>query len=74
MSGGHHACRTIEHCAEVIAVAQLGFAGRQPHPHRQLELALRSDRSIHSGPRRRERGTYAVTGVFEQPTAVPHDR
>jgi hypothetical protein len=45
-----------------------------PPTHRQLKLALRGDRSIHRRPRRRERGTYAVTGVFEQPTAVPLDR
>ena len=36
MPGGHHPRRTIEHRTEVIALAQLGFAGRQTHPHRQL--------------------------------------
>ena len=37
MPGGHHPRRAIEHRTEVVAPAQLGFAGRQPHPHRQLQ-------------------------------------
>ena len=74
MPGGHHPRRTIEHRTEVIPVAQLGFAGRQPHPHRQLQRPLRGHRRIHRRPRRGERGAHPVTGVLEQPTAVPLDR
>ena len=50
-----------------------GCAGRQRHPHRQLKLALRSDRSIHRRPRRRERDI-TVTGVLEHETVVCLDR
>jgi hypothetical protein len=39
--GGHHPSRTIEHGTEVIPTPQLGFAGRQPHPHGQLQRPLR---------------------------------
>ena len=46
MPGGHHPRRTIEHRAEVVALPQLGFAGRQPHPHRQLQRPLRGHRRI----------------------------
>ena len=56
MPGGHHPRRAVEHRAEVVPVAQFGLAGRQPHPHRQLQRPLRGDRSIDSGPRRGERG------------------
>jgi hypothetical protein len=37
MPGAHHPCGTIQHRTEVIAIAQLGFAGRDAHPHRQLQ-------------------------------------
>ena len=47
MPGGHHPRRTIEHRTEVIPVAQLGFAGRHPHAHRQLQRSLRGHRRIH---------------------------
>ena len=50
MPGGHHPRRTIEHRTEVIPVPQLGFAGRQPHPHRQLQRPLRGHRGIHRRP------------------------
>ena len=30
---GHHPCGAVEHSAEVVAVAQFGLTGRQPHPH-----------------------------------------
>src|SRR5271166_2797341 len=49
--GGHHPCGTIQHRTEVVGLAQLCFARRQPHPHRQLKLALRRHRSIHRRPR-----------------------
>ena len=61
--GCHHPRGTVEHRTEVIPVPQLGLAGRQPHPHRQLQRPLRSDRSIDRGPRRGERGAHAVAGV-----------
>jgi len=50
MSGGHHPCRTIEHRAEVVAVARFGFAGRDAHPHRQHQCPLRSYGGIHRSP------------------------
>ena len=74
MPGGHHPRRTIEHRTEIVPSAQLGFAGRQPHPHRQLQRPLRGHRRIHRRSWRRERGAHAVTGVLEQPAAVPLDR
>jgi D5 N terminal like len=46
MPGGHHPRGSIEHRTEVIAVPKLGFAGRQPHPHRQLKRPLRGHRCI----------------------------
>ena len=52
MPGGHHPRRTIEHRTEVVPTAQLGFAGRDAHPHRQLQRPLRSHRGINRGPRR----------------------
>ena len=48
--GGHHPRRTIQHRTEVIPVAQFSFAGRQPHPHRQLQRSLRGHRGIHGRP------------------------
>ena len=45
--GGHHPRRTVEHRTEVVALAQLGFAGRDAHPHRQLQRPLRGHRGIH---------------------------
>jgi hypothetical protein len=71
---GHHARRAIECRTEVVPVAQLGFAGRQSHPHWQLECQLGGDRGINRGPRRGERGTDTVTGVLEQPAAARLDR
>ena len=44
--GGHHPRSTIEHRTEIVPIAQLGFAGRQPHPHRQLQRPLRGHRRI----------------------------
>jgi choline dehydrogenase-like flavoprotein len=65
--GGHHPRSTVEHRTEVVGPAQLGFAGRDAHPHRQRQLPLRGHRGIHRRARRGEGGTHAVTGVFEQP-------
>jgi hypothetical protein len=70
VSGGHHPCRTVEHRAEVVPFLQLCFAGRQPHPHRQLKLALRSHRRINRRFRRRERRAHTVTGVLEHEAVV----
>ena len=72
--GGHHPCRTIQHRTEIVPVAQLGFPGRQPHPHRQLQCPLRGHRGIDRGSRRGERGAHAVAGVLEQQAAVRLDR
>ena len=74
MPGGHHSCGSIEHRTEVVPIAQLGFAGRNPHPHRQLQRPLRGHRGIDRAPRRGERGTYTVAGVLEQPAPVCLDR
>ena len=74
MPGGHHPRRTVEHRTEVIRLPQLGFAGRQPHPHRQLQRPLRGYRRIDGRPGRGERGAHPITGVLEQPAAVRLDR
>ena len=58
MPGGHHPCSTIQHRTEVIPIPQFGFAGRQPHPHRQLQCPLCGHRRIHRRARRGERGTH----------------
>ena len=63
MAGGHHPRRTIEHRTEVVAVAQLGFTGRDAHPHRQLQSTLRGHRRVDSGPRGCECCAHPVTGV-----------
>ena len=47
MPGGHHPRSTIQHRTEVVPVPQLGFAGRNAHPHRQLQRPLRGHRSVH---------------------------
>ena len=44
--GGHHPRGAIEHRTEIVAFAQLGLAGRQPHPHRQLQRPLGGHRRI----------------------------
>ena len=49
--GGHHPCSAIEHRTEVVRPPQLGLAGRDPHPHRQLQPLLGGDRGIDGGPR-----------------------
>ena len=72
--GGHHACGPIQNHAEIVARTQFGFAGPQPHAHRQLQPALRGHRGIHSRTRRGERGAHPVTGVLEHPTPVRLDR
>ena len=74
MPGGHHPRRTIEHRTEVVPVPKLGLAGRQSHPHRQLQRPLRGDRGTDGGSRRSERRAHPVTGVFEQEAAVRLDR
>jgi hypothetical protein len=48
--GGHHPCGPIEHGAEVIPLAQLGFAGCDAHPHGQFQFALRDYGGIHRCP------------------------
>jgi hypothetical protein len=73
MPGGHHPCSPVEHRAEVVPVPQLSLAGRQPHPHRQPQRPLCSDRSIDSRRRRSERGDYTVPGVAEQEAAMLPD-
>ncbi len=50
MARSHHPRSTIEHRTEVIPVAQFGLAGREPHPHRQLQPPLRGHRRIHRRP------------------------
>ncbi len=66
MTRRHHPRRTVKHRTEVIPLAQLGLAGRQPHPHRQLQRPLRSHRSIDRRPGRGEGGAHPVAGVLEQ--------
>ena len=72
--GGHHPRSPIEHRTEVVGPPQLGFAGRDAHPHRQLQRPLRGHRGIDRRPGRGERGAHPVTGVLEQPAAVCLDR
>ena len=74
MPRGHHPRSTIQNRSEIVALTQLGFAGRQPHPHRQLQLQLRGHRGINRRPGRGERGAHPVPGVLEQETAVRLDR
>jgi hypothetical protein len=50
MSSGHHPRRAVEHRTEIVPAAQLGFAGRQPHPNRQLKLQLPGNSGIHCRP------------------------
>jgi hypothetical protein len=72
--GGHHPRRTIEHRAEIVALAQLGFTRRQPHPHRQLKRLLCGHGGIHCRIRRGESRAHTVAGVLEQEAAVRLDR
>ena len=74
VTGGHHACGPIQNRSEIVARTQFGFAGRQPHPHRQLQPPLRGHRGIHRRTRRGERGAHPVTGVLEHEPAVRLDR
>jgi hypothetical protein len=55
---------------QAVRPAQLGFAGRDPHPHRQLQLPLRGNSGIHRRLRGTECRAHPVAGVPEQPTAV----
>ncbi len=71
---GRRQRRTVEHRTEVIPLAQLGLAGRQSHPHRQLQCPLRSERGIHCGSRRGERRAHPVAGVLEHVSAVRLNR
>ena len=73
MAGGHHARGAIQDGAEVVLVAQLGLAGGDTHPNRQLQRPLRVHRGIDSGPRGREHRADAVTGVLEQPSVTAVD-
>ena len=52
--------------AEVVAAAQLGLAGGDAHPHRQLQRALRGDRGVDGRARRREHRAHPVAGVLER--------
>jgi len=70
MAGGHHPRSSVEHRAEVVPVAPLGLPGRDPHPHRQLQLPLCRDRGVDRRSRRGKRGNHAVTGMAEQETVV----
>jgi hypothetical protein len=74
VSGRHDPRRAVEYRAEVVAIPKFGFAGRQPHPHRQPESTLRGYRGIDRRLRRRERRAHSVTGVLEQPAAMLLDR
>jgi len=74
VAGGHHSCGSVEDRAEVVCVAQFSFAGRQSHPHRQLQLPLRVDRGVHGGHRRRERRHHTVPRVAEQEPVIRLDR
>jgi hypothetical protein len=74
MPGRHHPRSTIEDRTEVIRPSQFGFAGRDAHPHRQLQLPLGRHGSIDRCPRRRECRTNPVTGVLEHEAAVRLDR
>ena len=78
MSSGHYPCGAIQHCTEIIPVPQIGLTGRNAHPNRQAEFALRGNRGIDGRTRRLECRAYPVAGVFEQPTimrrnGVAHD-
>ena len=73
MARGHHTCGAVQHRTEIIRPPQLGFTGRQPHPHRQLQRPLRGHRGVNRTPRRGERRTHPVAGVLEQPAAVRLD-
>ena len=74
MPGGHHPCGPIEHRAEIIPLAQFGFTGRNPHPHRQFEGTLGVHRRIHRRFRGAERSAHTVAGVLEQEPVIRLDR
>ena len=73
MPGGHHPRSPVEHRTEVVTLPQLCFAGRDPHPDRQIQFPLRGHCSIHRRSRRRECGADTVTGVLEHEAAVRLD-
>jgi hypothetical protein len=52
-------------CTESVHPAQLGFARRDAHPHRQLQLPLRGRGGINRGSGWRELRAHAITGVLE---------
>jgi hypothetical protein len=72
--GGHHPSSPVEHRAEVVPVAQLGFTGRNPHPRRQLQRPLRGARRVDRRHRKGKRGDHTISGVAEQETLVRLDR
>ena len=74
MPGGHHPRRTVEHRTEVVRPPQLGLAGRDPHPDRQLQRPLPSHRGINRTSGRGERGAHPVAGVLEHKAAVRLNR
>ena len=73
--GGHHPGGTVQHRTEIVRPPQLGFAGRDPHPHRQLQCPLRSHRRVHRtpGPGIVHRGMN-TKGVNFQPSKRSHFR
>ena len=42
----HHPRGTIQHRTEIVRPPQLGFAGRDAHPHRQRQCPLRGHRRV----------------------------
>ena len=64
--------RTVQLGAEVVAVAQFGLTGVQPHPHPQdgSEPQLRSDRRRACVRSPTQTGRHTVAGVLEQEPAM----
>jgi hypothetical protein len=74
VTGGHHPRGAIQYRTEVVRPPQLGFAGGDAHPDRQLQRPLRSHRSVDRTRWRGERGAHPITGVLEHEAAVRLDR
>src|SRR5688500_2597455 len=73
VSSRHDARGAVQHGTEVIAVSLVCLSGRDPHSYGQVNISLSLDRRADRAMWRCERGAHAVTGVLEQPTAVPLD-
>jgi hypothetical protein len=73
--GGHHPRCPVHYRTEVILVPQFGLAGRDAHPHRQLQRPLRgnSGRLLPTSATRM-RHIPPVTGVLEHKALVRLDR